>query len=166
MEIKLEEKKWYKLYIGGGIKHGNTSMKDGSTMQTFGDGTGGLLPKVQFETTASLINLKGVTDKTVFSYQVDPTTTSCVSLSHEAPLYSLLRENSMLRNYLLLGPTGSQWHAYFKALKDTVDFESSRSYKEFQRSLVLRLASLGNVPRPELVSVLSRICNHFSSVLF
>jgi hypothetical protein len=128
-------------------------MKDGATLQTFGDGSGSLLPKIQFETTASLLNLRGVTDKTVLSYNVDQASSSSVTLEHDAPLYSFLHPDSLFRNMLLLGDGGSQWHTNLKASKDTVDFESSRSYKEFQRSLSCRISSVGNVARPELVRI-------------
>ena len=140
----LEEKKWYKLYIGGGIKHDNKDMG----LQILG---GGATPKVQFETNISLLNLKGCTDKTTATYSVDQTSTSTVALTHDAPLYSFFSKDSLVQNTILMSSGGSKTHGSLRAIMDTLDFEHSRSYKEFQRSLSFRISNVGNIPRPEMV---------------
>ena len=132
LQIVLNEKNWYRLYIGGGLK------QDGIYQQSAGDG---LLPKVQFETSGTLLNLGGHLDKTSLSYTVDQTAATSLSLSHDRPLYTLFSEDSMGYETILSMDKGSQFSFSTRAVLDTVDHEWTRSYKEYQRLLSVRAAT-------------------------
>lgn len=138
LDILLNEKKWYKIYIGGGIKQ--------DTKDTTFQGA-----KAQLETNLSLLNLKGCTDQTRLSYAVDQASTTRFTLSHDAPLYSFFGKDSLLQNSILLSSGGSKTHGTLRAMMDTLDFEHSRSYKEYQRLLSFRISNFGYIPRPEMV---------------
>jgi hypothetical protein len=138
LDILLNEKKWYKIYIGGGIKQ--------DTKDTTFQGA-----KAQLETNLSLLNLKGCTDQTRFSYAVDQASTTRFTLSHDAPLYSFFAKDSLLQNSILLSSGGSKTHGTLRAMMDTLDFEHSRSYKEHQRLFSFRMCNIGYIPRPEMV---------------
>ena len=92
LHILLNEKNWYSLYIGGGFKQGAIYQ------HAAGDG---VLPKVQFETSGSLLNLTGHLDKTSLSYTVDQTSTATLALTHERPLYSLFSQDSPIHDFIL-----------------------------------------------------------------
>jgi len=99
-----------------------------------------------------LLNLKGCTDKTRVSYEVDQACSSTVSLTHDAPLYSFFGKNSLIQNSILLSSGGSKTHACLRLTMDTLDFEHTRSYKELQRLLSFRMSNVGNIPRPEMAN--------------
>ena len=139
LRVMLNEKNWYRLYIGGGLK------QDG-IYQSAGDG---ILPKVQFETSGSLMNIGGHLDKTSLSYTVDQTAEASLTLSHERPLYSIFAENSTFYHTLLAMEKGSQFLFSTRAALDTVDHEWTRSYKEYQRLLSIRVTS-GPAGMPEM----------------
>jgi hypothetical protein len=145
LNIVLNEKKWYRLYIGGGLKHegGLEALETES----------GSFPKVQFETSGSLLNLTGRLDTTSLQYAVDQTSSTTLSFSHERPLYTVLVENGPLQELLLTSRNnnGSQASIAFRAVLDTLDHEGTRSYKEYQRLLSLRIANTSNVSMPESV---------------
>ena len=143
LNVVLNEKKWYRLYIGGGLKH--ESLENFGTEST-------LLPKLQFETSGGLLNLTGHLDTTSLQYAVDQTSSSTLSFQHGRPLYSLLPENSPSYDYVLTSSKGSQISVAFRAVLDTLDYEWSRSYKEYQRLLSVRVSNTANVIRPESVS--------------
>ncbi len=138
LDILLNEKKWYKVYIGGGVKQDTKDI----TFQS---------AKAQLETNLSLLNLKGCTDQTRLSYAVDQTSATRFTLSHDAPLYSFFAKDSLLQNSILLSSGGSKTHGTLRATMDTLDFEHSRSYKEYQRLLSFRMSNIGYIPRPEMV---------------
>lgn len=142
LEVVLNEKKWYRLYIGGGLKQEN--------LETFGETS---FPKVQFETSGGLINLSGSLDTTSVQYAIDQTSASTLSFVHERPLYSVLAKNSPLYETIMLSDNGSQTSIAFRAVLDTLDHEWTRSYKEYQRLLSLRIANKSNVSFPEAVSM-------------
>jgi hypothetical protein len=142
VHVVLNEKKWYRLYIGGGLKH--------ESLETLGESA---FPKVQFETSGGLLNLTGQLDTTSLKYSVDQTSSTTLSFAHERPLYSLLMENSPLQELLLTSRNGSQVSIAFRAVLDTLDHEWTRSYKEYQRLLSLRVANVSNVSIPESVCV-------------
>mmetsp|Transcript_43332 Transcript_43332/g.49051 ORF Transcript_43332/g.49051 Transcript_43332/m.49051 type:complete len:584 (-) Transcript_43332:16-1767(-) len=146
LNVILDEKNWYSLYIGGGMKHEGMEEAMNSSMK---------LPKAQFETSLTLTNLTGFLDRSFLQYTVDQTANSRVVLSHERPLYSWFPENSVGAHSILALAKGSQYYLGFKALVDTVDFESSRSYQEYQRMVGWRLDNTGNVGRPEMAPVTS-----------
>ncbi|KAL3913651.1 MAG: hypothetical protein SGILL_006403 [Bacillariaceae sp.] len=142
LKVILDEKNWYSLYIGGGIKH--------EGMEEAMSSSGSKLPKAQFETSVTFPNLTGYLDRTLFQYTVDQTTTSRFLLSHERPLYSWFPEDSAISQNILATLKGSQYSLGIRALVDTVDYESSRSYKEYQRLVQWRLDNTGNVAQPQM----------------
>jgi hypothetical protein len=112
-------------------------------------------PKVQFETSGGLLNLSGNLDTTSLQYAVDQTSATTLSFVHERPLFSILSEGSPLYETILLSDRGSQTSIAFRAVLDTLDHEWTRSYKEYQRLLSLRIANTSNVTFPEAVSVIA-----------
>ena len=144
LNVILDEKNWYSLYIGGGVKHeGMEEAMNSSTM----------LPKAQFETSCTLLNLTGFLDRSFVQYTVDQTANSRIVLNHERPLYSWFPENSIGAHTILALAKGSQYSLGVKALVDTVDFESSRSYQEYQRMISWRLDNTGNVGNSQMAPV-------------
>jgi Omp85 superfamily domain len=129
LHVLLDEKKWYQLYVGGGLK--NDGMNSSNNF----------LPKVQFETTGSLLNLTGFLDKTRISYAVDQASETTLTMSHERPLISCLPEFFPVYDALFQMVDGSEYHMVARAAFDTIDHEWSRSYKEYQRLVSLRLAN-------------------------
>lgn len=144
LNVILDEKNWYSLYIGGGVKH--EGMEEAMNSST-------KLPKAQFETSLTLSNLAGVLDRSFLQYTVDQATNTKVLLSHERPLYSWLPENSLGAASVLSLLKGSQYSLGLKAFVDTVDFESSRSYQEYLRMIGWRLDNTGNVGRSDMAPV-------------
>jgi hypothetical protein len=176
--VKLKEKNWYKLYIGGGVNSEDLSSLGDSTGGSISglggvSGTGGL-PKLQFETSASLLNITGFADVSTASYSVDQTGTSSFKFMHDRPLCSWFPEHSSIYEWLvpqdpsLIDPKergvtksndiderkvfagddaqfslggGSHTTLGIHALLDEFDYESTRSYKEFSRSIGVRLAN-------------------------
>lgn len=118
LEVNIEEKKWYRIFVGAGIKQQGLGISEASQM--------GALPKAQFETSATLSNLRGCTDRTSMSYTIDQTSTPTFAVSHEAP------------SNIIIGDLG---HTSYRAMVDTIDFEHARSYKEFQRLASVRLSN-------------------------
>ncbi len=183
--VKLREKKWYKLYIGGGA---NSDYNDPtSSSPFFGSSLGGnnssdntttannistFFPKLQFETSASLLNLSGFADMSTASYIVDQTGNSSFKLVHDRPLFSLLsgseKNNGVLYRWLMPNIAaaadddhdhhveddddnshdndygrggGSQTSLGLHAIFHDVDYEATRSSKEYVRSVGVRLAN-------------------------
>lgn len=138
LEVILDEKKWYRLYVGGGLKQSNNIMESST-----------LLPLVQFETSGSLQNLTGALDRTSLSYTIDQTSATNLMLSHDRPLYSVFSNTNNLRETLLY-TLGSRYNLRCAAMLDTIDHEFTRSYKEYQRLVSLRLSNtsdkLGSSP--------------------
>lgn len=135
LNVLLKEKNWYKLYIGGGIKHDHTTATTGSMGTT-------TFPKVQFESSASLINLTGLTDFTQCSYTVDQTSTPTLSLTHTRPLYSLFDTyNSNIGDTILNMNQGSKVGITFRADVDTLDYEHTRSSKDHIQSIGMKIAN-------------------------
>lgn len=141
IDVILDEKNWYSLYIGGGLKHEGLeeSMNNGTK-----------LPMVQFETSAKLLNLTGFLDQSQFRYSVDQSSVSSLLLSHERPLYSWLGDDNAIGAYILALPKGSQYSLGIRAAVDTVDYEWTRSYKEHQRMITCRIDNQGQVVKPEM----------------
>ena len=101
--VRLKEKKWYKLYIGGGVNSedlssfGGTSGM-GNTLGGPGGAALGILPKLQFETSASLLNLTGFADVSTALYSVDQTGASSFKFTHDRPLCSWLPKHAQFVN--------------------------------------------------------------------
>mmetsp|Transcript_26855 Transcript_26855/g.58934 ORF Transcript_26855/g.58934 Transcript_26855/m.58934 type:complete len:590 (-) Transcript_26855:73-1842(-) len=142
--VILDEKNWYSLYIGGGIKHEGMEEAMNSTTK---------LPKAQFESSLTLSNLTGYLDRSFFQYTVDQAANARVMLSHERPFYTWFPENSGAAHAILGLGKGSQYSLGLRALIDTADFESSRSYQEYQRTIGCRLDNTGNVGRSDMAPV-------------
>ena len=138
LHVGLDERNWYKLYIGGGIK------QDGSLFGT----SISSLPKLQFETKGSLLNQQGVLDTTTMEYCVDQSSTTSLRLIHDQPLYSLFPRDSRIRQHLL--QTSSELNVKVKAEIDTMDHEWTRSYQEFQRTVGATISSSKPTTRPEM----------------
>ena len=129
LDVILQENNWYKIYVGGGIKQDNMSAISSS----------GMIPKVQFETSASLINLGGETDITQLNYSLDQTSTPSLSLHHTRPLYSLL--SGSLGDSVLNMDQGSKIGVTLKASVDTVDYEHIRSSKDNIQKIGVKVAN-------------------------
>ena len=141
LDVILDEKNWYSLYIGGGLKHeGLEGSMNNATK----------LPSLQFETSATLLNLTGCLDQTQLRYTVDQSSISTLFLNHERPLYSWLGDDYALGEFILALPRGSQYSLGLQAMLDTVDYEWTRSYKEYQRIIGCRLDNSSRVGRPEM----------------
>lgn len=174
--VKLKEKNWYKLYVGGGVNSEDlSSLGDGGDAGGLGSlGVGGSLPKLQFETSASLLNITGFADVSTASYSVDQTGASSFKFIHDRPLCAWLPKQNAFYEWLMprdpslidasereqqsntemneqqvfvsddaqysLGG-GSHTTLGVHALIDELDHESTRSCKEFSRSIGLRLAN-------------------------
>lgn len=147
LQVVLDEKNWYRLYVGGGLKHEGIV---GSSQQ--GGSGDSLVPKVQFETSASLLNLTGHVDMTQLQYCVDQTSAATLSFLHERPLYSYLPKHGPLYTSLLTMDKGSQVSLAFRGVLDTLDYEWTRSCKDYQRLVGMRLANVSNVPRAEMAT--------------
>ena len=182
--VRLKEKRWYKIHIGGGVNSDDLSSlgtsSGASTGNVFGGGTGaalGALPKLQFESSISASNLSGFADVSAVLYSVDQTGASSFKLTHDRPLCSWLPKHNKLYDWLMpqdprliddepmamdktnnkddidemqvymdddaqyaLGG-GSHVSLGIHALCQEQDFESTRSSKEFTRSIGVRLAN-------------------------
>eukprot|EP00934_Nitzschia_sp_Nitz4_P009150 Nitzschia sp. Nitz4//scaffold211_size37880//4419//5990//NITZ4_007699-RA/size37880-processed-gene-0.7-mRNA-1//-1//CDS//3329541958//9140//frame0 len=141
LDVILEEKNWYSLYIGGGVKHEGME-------EAFNSAT--RLPKAQFECSTTFPNLTGNLDQTMFRYTIDHTSASTFLFSHERPLYAWLADDSPITEAILALPKGSQYHLGFRSVIDTLDYEWTRSYNEYQRYVACRLDNKGRVQRPEM----------------
>eukprot|EP00985_Skeletonema_marinoi_P012676 scaffold6164_cov66-Skeletonema_marinoi.AAC.7 len=180
--VRLKEKRWYKIYIGGGVNSDDLSSLGtsggASTGNAFGGGAGaalGVLPKLQFESSLSASNLTGFADMSTALYSVDQTGASSFRFTHDRPLCSWLPKQSTLYDWLmpqdprlegdksieeqktnddidemqvLMGDDaqyalggGSHVTLGVHALCLEQDFESTRSSKEFTRSIGVRLAN-------------------------
>jgi len=142
LDVILAEKNWYSLYIGGGFKHEGFEESLNSPTK---------LPKAQFESSATFPNLTGHLDQTQLKYTVDQSAASSFYLSHERPLYAWMsNEDGPVVENLLAMPKGSQYSLGFRAVLDTIDYEWTRSYKEYIRYIACRLDNSGRVQRPDM----------------
>lgn len=136
LAVTLDEKNWYKLYLGGGLKRDafqqtSTPFGASSTNDT------SFLPTAELEASVGLRNIAGYLDTTDLQYTLDTHQMATWSLQHHRPLYSALPSGFALRDWLLLLPSGSQYSLLSKAVWDTVDWELTRSFRECQRLLSL-----------------------------
>jgi hypothetical protein len=134
LTVTLDEKNWYKLYLGGGLKRDafqqtSTPFGASSTHDT------SFLPTAELEASVGLRNVAGYLDTTDLQYTLDTHQMSTWSLQHQRPLYSALPSGFALRDWILLLPSGSQYSLLSKAVWDTVDWELTRSFRECQRLL-------------------------------
>jgi outer membrane protein assembly factor BamA len=133
LDVVLQEKNWYKLYIGGGIKQDYHQACYASSSGM------GMIPKMQFETSASLINMTGETDVTQLYYSLDQTSTPSLSLQHTRPLYSLL--SGSWGDAVLNMDQGSKIGVTLKASVDTHDYDSFRSSKDHVQKVSIKVSN-------------------------
>jgi len=131
LNITLDEKKWYKLYVGAGVKQQGFGMGMSESSQL------GALPKAQFEASANVSNIRGNTDMTAISYTIDQASVPTFVLSHDAPAKISIEDME---------------HESWRCVVDTADYELARSYKEYHRSLSYRLSN-SRSPSPFLCEV-------------
>ena len=138
VDVVLKEKNWYRLYIGGGIKQESIT---GSGMSGGTGGLLGMLPKVQFESSAGLINLTGHADVTSVAYNVDQMGTPTFTASHTQPLYNFLGDDTMIGSMILNRNQGSKFGLTLRGMMDTLDFEHTRSCRDRIQLLGVRIAN-------------------------
>ena len=144
VDIVLNEKNWYKIFIGGGFKHDGIVGQVGAGGNALSNSMGLAFPKVQFESSLSLINLTGHCEKTELSYALDQTSSPSLTFMHNRPLYSMLTDYSSIRNFILSGNEGSKIGISFRGQIDTLDHEYTRSSKDHVQLIGLRIANTTN----------------------
>jgi outer membrane protein assembly factor BamA len=134
LHVKLDEANWYHLKAGGGLSaHGSSS----SSILGSSDSSSTLL-QPHAEVSVGLRNLAGVCDTTHLQYTLDAQTyTPTLRLQHKRPLYAAM-PSAVLGDWLLTQANGSQYQLTATAQLETLDFQSTRSYQEHQRSIKLR----------------------------
>jgi outer membrane protein assembly factor BamA len=138
LNVSLSERNWYKLHLGGGLKTNAFFQPESAS---------GFLPTAEVELTAGLRNLTGHLDKTDLQYGLDSKSSQSWLLSHERPLYTILP--SSLSDWLLTTPQGSRASLQARGFVDTVDYEKTRSYREYARVLSVRASNQHAVAKPE-----------------
>ena len=133
LNVVLNEKNWYRLYMGGGIRNDMS-----------GEIGGNLLSKTQFETSAGLNNLTGYLDTTAIQYTVDATSNSRWDFQHIRPLDAYTPD--ILHSLLDVGT----YSLGMRASMDTLDYEWTRSYKERQRKMAIKISNHEQVAHPEM----------------
>ena len=145
INIKLNEKNWYKFHAGAGLKTdgwlgaSSTTLTGGSTSTT-----DAFLPTAEMELRAGLRNISGCLDRTDLQYSVDTQNIGSWTLTHVRPLYTVLP--STLSDALLLRSTGSQYAFTARAALDTSDRITLSSFYEYQRLLSVK-ASTSEQPK-------------------
>jgi Omp85 superfamily domain len=142
LNVTLQEKNWYRLYVGGGIRN--------DMQAEIGQMGMDLLAKTQFETSAGFRNLTGNLDITNLQYTVDATAQSRWAFEHRRPLDGLFIPLGI--NPLSDIMDTGEYSLGFHAALDTLDFEWTRSYRERQRKVSLRLSNHGEVHYPEMAN--------------
>lgn len=137
LHVVLDEKDWYRLHLGGGVKAQELLQQPEMTESS---ANGGPLPvAAELEASAGVRNLAGVLDQSSLSYRLDTKGISSWTVLHERPLYTFLP--SPWRESLLETTTGSRFALTAKAALDTMDYEYTRSYKEYQRLVSVQLSN-------------------------
>jgi hypothetical protein len=148
--VTLDEKKWYRLHAGGGVKtDGWLSGKGGSAASTATTEQlqHGFLPVAEFDASVGLRNVTGHLDTTDLQYTLDTRQMAAWSLRHARPLYTVLPDS--LQELVLSSANGSQYSVQAAAVLDTQDYEWTKSYKEFQRLLSVTVSNHHSVTNPE-----------------
>ena len=137
LNVRLKEKRWYKLHAGAGLK------TDGWQLGGGGDSgaptTDAFLPTAEVEFRAGLRNVAGCLDRTDLQYSVDTHNIGTWSLTHVRPLYTALP--TFLADSLLVQSTGSQYALAARAALDTSDRISVSSYHEYLRLFSLKAST-------------------------
>ena len=142
VRVTFEEKNWYKFHAGAGLKTDGWlgAASSSSTTNALGyTTTDAFLPTAEMELRAGLRNIAGCFDRTDLQYSVDTQNIGSWTLTHCRPLYTVLP--SMLSEYLLLRPTGSQYAFTARAALDTSDRITVSSFYEYQRLLSLKAST-------------------------
>ena len=149
LQVSLDEKDWYRLHLGGGIKA--QELLQGAELV---ESSQGPLPiAAEMEASAGIRNLSGCLDQSSIAYRLDTKGITSWTLLHERPFYTFLP--SPFRELLLTTPTGSRISLTTKAALDTQDFEYSRSYREYQRKLSLQLSNQHSLPDNPLATAMT-----------
>jgi outer membrane protein assembly factor BamA len=132
INVKLDEANWYSLKAGGGIRGSQTGFMAADSSA--------FVPHA--EVALGLRNLAGVCDTTKLQYTLDTHNIPTYSLIHSRPLYTVLPFG--LGDVLLEQVRGSLYDFTAIGQIETQDFQSTRSYQEFQRYFKLRASSSAN----------------------
>eukprot|EP00518_Triparma_eleuthera_P007202 CAMPEP_0182483870 /NCGR_PEP_ID=MMETSP1319-20130603/42274_1 /TAXON_ID=172717 /ORGANISM="Bolidomonas pacifica, Strain RCC208" /LENGTH=490 /DNA_ID=CAMNT_0024685717 /DNA_START=169 /DNA_END=1638 /DNA_ORIENTATION=- len=125
VRIEARERNWYKVKIGGGLKHeGGDGLSGGFTSSS----SSLSLPTVQFESSAKLINVIGDCSTTSAAYNVDQGGVASSHFTHVRPGVKWLGEAMPFS--LSVG-----------ARQDEADHQSSRSYRETQKGVFCSVRS-------------------------
>lgn len=135
VNVVLDEKDWYRLHLGGGVKAQELLQQPEMTES----GQGPLPLAAEMEVSAGMRNLTGCLDQTSIAYRLDTKGIGSWTLLHERPLYTFLP--SPWREALLETATGSRFSLTAKAVLDTHDYEYTRSYREYQRLMSVQLSN-------------------------
>ena len=149
VNVVLDEKDWYRLHLGGGVKAQELLQQPEMTES----GQGPLPVAAELEVSAGLRNLTGCLDQTYIAYRLDTKGIGSWTLRHERPLYTFLP--SPWREALLETATGSRFSLTAKAALDTHDYEYTRSYREYQRLMSVHLSNQHSLRDNPLASAMS-----------
>lgn len=136
LHVHLQEKNWYRLHAGAGLK---ADMFSGSQRGGVGVAHDAIVPPAELEISAGLRNLAGCLDTTELQYTLDTLQMGALKLSHHRPLYTILPYG--LGDMLLESNVGSQYTLQAQAALDTIDADWISSYKLFQRYLSVQVAT-------------------------
>lgn len=128
--VKLNEKNWYRLHAGAGLKNDFFGSSHHNQIMT-----NSFLPTAEFEVSAGLRNIAGCLDTTDLQYSIDTHNIGTWKLHHKRPLYTLLP--GIIGDTLLQSQVGSQYLFSALAALDTVDHDWLSSYRLFQRKLTM-----------------------------
>lgn len=144
--VTVDEKKWYRLHAGAGLKTDGWLGGSGSNTAS----TDSFLPTAEMEISVGLRNVAGCLDRTDVQYAVDTHNIGAWGITHIRPLYTVLPE--FLSDQLLLDQVtnGSQWALTAKASLDTVDHTLVSSYQQFQRLISLKAATAERLPKSSI----------------
>lgn len=154
--VTLDEKKWYRLHAGGGVKTDGWLGGGGASASGGGGATkgaseqkgSGFLPVAEFDVSVGLRNVTGYLDTTDLQYTLDTQAIATWSIRHARPLFTVL-PTGPLQDLVLGSANGSQYSLTAAAVLDTVDYEWTRSYKEFQKLLSVTVANHHSVSSAE-----------------
>jgi len=137
LTVLLGEKRWYKVYVGGGIK--------GDPLRGGAAGSDLANTKFQLESSIGLRNLSGTCDTTEVSYAVDQTSTPSFHITHQWPFLAVPPPPSTtaaaVGQRLFQWRQGQPWQAHIKASIDTIDHLHTRSCRERQSAIQCQVAS-------------------------
>jgi outer membrane protein assembly factor BamA len=149
--VQLQEKNWYRLHAGAGLKTSGSWLGSGPTNSSGGGSglsTDSFLPVAEVDVSAGLRNVFGCLDRTDLNYALDMHNIGTWGLTHDRPLYTVLP--TALSDLLLEQSTGSQYALSTRAVLDTIDCTGTSSYQLFQRLLSFKAATVSDSSRHSL----------------